>query len=131
MHFSTQSLRGRLKNLIVLMLGLLSALLETPCRELLMGGARLVDPESNRLLLLLVLLGTETTVWTVAWLSCDRSKARMTRYRIVKDDGLNDAIAGQSFSSYDKAHLVLERYYSDLCCSCDQRECYHIVDESS
>jgi hypothetical protein len=38
MHFSIQSLRGRLKNLIVLMLGLLSALLETPCRELLMGG---------------------------------------------------------------------------------------------
>ncbi len=54
----------------------------------------------------------------------------MTRYRIIRDDGINDAIAGQSFASYDKAHVVLERYYGDLCCS-DERECYHIVDESN
>ena len=55
----------------------------------------------------------------------------MIRYRIIRDDGINDAIAGQSFSSYDKAHMVLERYYSNLCCSDDERECYHIVDESA
>ena len=55
----------------------------------------------------------------------------MIRYQIIRDDGINDAIAGQSFSSYDKAHMVLERYYSDLFCSDDERESYHIVDESA
>ncbi|MFM7086535.1 MAG: hypothetical protein ACKOXO_06045 [Cyanobium sp.] len=49
----------------------------------------------------------------------------MTLYRIVRDDGLSDAIAGQAFASYDEAHDVLERYYADLCCS-DDREYYHI-----
>ena len=52
----------------------------------------------------------------------------VTKYRIVRDDGNSDAIAGQSFASYDEAHVVLERYYGDLCCS-DERECYHIVSE--
>jgi hypothetical protein len=55
----------------------------------------------------------------------------MIGYRIIKNDGINDAIAGQSFSSYDKAHMVLERYYGDLCYCDDQREYCHIVDESS
>jgi hypothetical protein len=49
----------------------------------------------------------------------------MSRYRIVRDDGLSDAIAGQVFDSYDAAHGVLERYYADLCCS-DEREYYRI-----
>jgi len=53
----------------------------------------------------------------------------MTRYRIVRDDGLSDAIAGQSFESYDAAYAVLERYYGDLCCS-DEREYYSIEAES-
>ena len=52
----------------------------------------------------------------------------MTRYRIVRDDGLVDAIAGQSFDSYDLAYGVLERYYGDLCCS-DEREFYRIEEE--
>ncbi len=52
----------------------------------------------------------------------------MSRYRIIRDDGSSDAIAGQSFASYDEACVVLERYYGDLCCS-DERECYPIVDE--
>jgi len=46
-------------------------------------------------------------------------------YRIVRDDGLSDAIAGQVFASYDEAHAVLEGYYADLCCS-DDREYYRI-----
>jgi hypothetical protein len=54
----------------------------------------------------------------------------MTRYRIVRDDGLPDAIAGQMYDSYDAAYAVLERYYGDLCCS-DEREYYRIVEESS
>jgi hypothetical protein len=53
----------------------------------------------------------------------------MTRYRIVRDDGLADDIAGQSFDSYAAAHAVLERYYGDLCCS-DEREYYSIEAES-
>jgi len=39
----------------------------------------------------------------------------MTRhYRIERDDGQRDQIAGQCFSSYDEAYAVLERYYADL-----------------
>ena len=52
----------------------------------------------------------------------------MTLYRITRDDGQRDDIAGKSFASYDEAHAVLERYYSDLCCS-DEREYYRIVAE--
>ena len=54
----------------------------------------------------------------------------MSRYRIVRDDGLRDAIAGGLFDSYDAAHAVLERYYGDLCCS-DERQYYRIEEESS
>lgn len=50
----------------------------------------------------------------------------MTSYRILRDDGISDGIAGQVFASYDAAHAVLERYYADLCCS-DEREYYRIV----
>ena len=49
----------------------------------------------------------------------------MSSYRIVRDDGASDDIAGQCFASYDEAHAVLERYYADLCCS-DEREYYRI-----
>ena len=49
----------------------------------------------------------------------------MTRYVIVRNDGLSDAIAGQLFNSYDEAYIVLERYYADFCCS-DERESYRI-----
>jgi hypothetical protein len=54
----------------------------------------------------------------------------MSRYRIVRDDGCSDAIAGQVFDSYDAAHAVLERYYADLCCS-DEREYYSIEEDST
>jgi hypothetical protein len=47
------------------------------------------------------------------------------QFRIERDDGLSDQIAGQCFASYDEAHAVLERYYADLCCS-DEREYYRI-----
>ena len=50
----------------------------------------------------------------------------MSRYQILRDDGISDGIAGQVFASYDAAHAVLERYYADLCCS-DDREYYRIV----
>ena len=54
----------------------------------------------------------------------------MILYRIARDDGQLDDIAGTSFASYDEAHAVLERYYSDLCCS-DAREYYRIVAETA
>jgi hypothetical protein len=54
----------------------------------------------------------------------------MTRYRIVRDDGQLDTIAGQTFATYDAAHAVLERYYGDLCCS-DEREYYRIEEGSA
>jgi hypothetical protein len=52
----------------------------------------------------------------------------MGPFRIVRDDGVADGIAGRSFPSYDEAHAVLERYYADLCCS-DEREYYRIVEQ--
>ena len=51
-------------------------------------------------------------------------------YRIQRDDGGQDAITGQVFASYDEAHVVLERYYADLCCS-DDRLFYRIEEESA
>ena len=54
----------------------------------------------------------------------------MTRYVILRDDGLSDAIAGQVFTSYDEAYTVLERYYADFCCS-DERESYRIEAEAA
>lgn len=57
------------------------------------------------------------------------ASAAMSRYRIVRDDGISDGIAGQAFDSYDAAHVVLERYYGDLCCS-DEREYYRIEELS-
>ena len=53
----------------------------------------------------------------------------MNRYRIVRDDGQLDSIAGQSFATYDEAYAVLERYYGDMCCS-DDREYYSVEEES-
>ncbi len=52
----------------------------------------------------------------------------MTRYRIIRDDGQRDGIAGQCFAAYDEAYAVLEQYYGDLCCS-DEREYYRIETE--
>lgn len=52
----------------------------------------------------------------------------MPRYRISRDDGQGDQIAGQTFASYDEAYAVLERYYRDLCCS-DDREYYRIEED--
>lgn len=54
----------------------------------------------------------------------------VTRYVIVRNDGLSDAIAGQLFNSYDEAYIVLERYYADFCCS-DERESYRIEAEAA
>ena len=48
-----------------------------------------------------------------------------SRYRICRDDGATDAIAGRCFTTYEEAYAVLERYYADLCCS-DDREYYRI-----
>jgi hypothetical protein len=53
----------------------------------------------------------------------------MNRYRIVRDDGQLDSIAGQSFATYNEAYAVLERYYGDMCCS-DDREYYSVEEES-
>ena len=49
----------------------------------------------------------------------------VTSFQILLDDGMNDAITAQGFTSYDGAHAVLERYYADLCCS-DDRHYYRI-----
>ena len=62
-------------------------------------------------------------------LGSPRTPAAMSRYRIVRDDGQLDSIAGQAFPTYDAAYAVLERYYDDLCCS-DEREYYRIEEDS-
>ena len=48
-----------------------------------------------------------------------------TGFRITRDDGLSDQLAGRCFATYDEAYALLERYYADLCCS-DDREYYRI-----
>jgi hypothetical protein len=53
----------------------------------------------------------------------------MNRYRIVRDDGQLDSIAGQSFATYNEAYAVLERYYGGMCCS-DDREYYSVEEDS-
>jgi hypothetical protein len=50
-------------------------------------------------------------------------------FRIERDDGQSDQLAGRLFPSYDEAHAELERYYADLCCS-DEREYYRIVEQA-
>ena len=46
--------------------------------------------------------------------------------RILRDDGVEDAMTSRVFSSYDEAYDVLERFYADLCCS-DERIEYSIT----
>lgn len=48
-------------------------------------------------------------------------------FTIMRDDGINDGIAGRSFTSFDEAYIVLESYYADTCCS-DEQETYRIVE---
>ena len=43
-------------------------------------------------------------------------------HRIVRDDGIDDAITRLRFASYDEAYDELERFYGDLCCSDDRIE---------
>ena len=51
-------------------------------------------------------------------------------YTLVRDDGAEDAFTRQRFASYDDAYDVLERYYTDLCCS-DDRVYYRIVESTT
>ena len=41
----------------------------------------------------------------------------MTSFRIVRDEGEPDTIAGRSFKTYNEAYVVQERYYGELFCS--------------
>ena len=51
---------------------------------------------------------------------------RILMVRIVRDDGVEDALTRRCFSSYDEAYDELERFYADLCCS-DERIEYSII----
>jgi len=52
----------------------------------------------------------------------------VTSFRILRDDGLSDEIAGQTYASHDEAYAVIERYCADLCCSDDQQY-YRLVED--
>ena len=52
-------------------------------------------------------------------------------HRIVRSDQSEDGLTRQRFDCYDAAYDELERYYSDFCCSDDDRVEYSIVCESS
>ena len=54
-----------------------------------------------------------------------------SRHRIVRSDQSEDGLTRQRFDSYDAAYDELERYYSDFCCSDDDRVEYSIVCEAS
>lgn len=53
----------------------------------------------------------------------------MPSFRILRDDGVGDAITRQCFASYDEAYAELESYYADLCCS-DDRQYYRIEEDT-
>ena len=54
-----------------------------------------------------------------------------SRHRIVRSDSTEDRLTRQRFDSYDAAYDELERYYSDFCCSDDDRVDYTIIGEGS
>ena len=50
-------------------------------------------------------------------------------FKIIRSDGNSDELAAKIFSSYDEAHIVLERYYTDISGSDeDEREYYEIIE---
>ena len=50
--------------------------------------------------------------------------------RILRDDGVEDAMTSRVFSSYDEAYDVLEGFYADLCCSDERIEYSITMDET-
>ena len=50
-------------------------------------------------------------------------------HRIIRSDGREDNLTRTIFESYDTAYDALDRYYSDFCCSDDDRIEYTIVTE--
>ena len=42
--------------------------------------------------------------------------------RLVRDDGVEDALTRRCYVTYDEAYDELERFYGDLCCSDDRIE---------
>tara|TARA_Y100000739_G_scaffold3738_1_gene3244 strand:- start:278 stop:496 length:219 start_codon:yes stop_codon:yes gene_type:complete len=46
--------------------------------------------------------------------------------RLVRDDGVEDALTRRCYVTYDEAYDELERFYGDLCCSDDRVE-YSII----
>ena len=52
-------------------------------------------------------------------------------YKIIRHDKKSDDITEQSFKSYDYAYDLLEKIYSDVCCSdvdCEDRSHYDIIE---
>ena len=42
--------------------------------------------------------------------------------KVVRDDGVEDALTRRCYATYDEAYDELERFYGDLCCSDDRVE---------
>ena len=51
---------------------------------------------------------------------------RIKVVRVVRDDGVEDALTRRRFEHYNEAYDELERFYADVCCS-DERVEYSIV----
>tara|TARA_Y100001968_G_scaffold200383_1_gene183947 strand:+ start:1024 stop:1197 length:174 start_codon:yes stop_codon:yes gene_type:complete len=53
------------------------------------------------------------------------------KYLIIRNDGEKDSISGNIFDNYDEAYEILEKVYSDICCSdadYDDRPYYEIIE---
>ena len=50
--------------------------------------------------------------------------------KVVRDDGVEDALTRRSYATYDEAYDELERFYGDLCCSDDRIE-YSIIESKT
>ena len=54
------------------------------------------------------------------------------KFKIDRDDGIEDHITSMDFDTYEEAYDVFESVYSDICCSdadYDDRPYYEIVEE--
>ena len=52
--------------------------------------------------------------------------------KILRIDGIEDDITSQTFSNYNDAYNLLDKMYSDICCSdadCEDIIYYDIVEE--
>ena len=55
------------------------------------------------------------------------------KFRIIREDHLEDDVTNQEFETYDEAYDLLESFYSEVCCSdadYEDRPYYQIIESN-